>query len=78
MQYDPRFNSENHNIFVVEDFKQPYRINVDGEAPGINSNFAMYPHYTVIVLSNYDPPSAVRVGNKIQQLLMNLEPELFL
>lgn len=72
MQYDPLFNSDNQDFSVVEEFKQPYRINVNGGAPGINSHFAMYPPYTVIVLSNYDPPSAMRVGNKIQRLLMQL------
>jgi hypothetical protein len=37
----------------------------------------VYQPYTVIVLSNYDPPSAMRVGNRIKRLLTNMEPDLF-
>ncbi len=77
MKYNPRFNSENNDIFVVEDFKQPYAMNINGGAPGINSHLAMYQPYIVIVLSNYDPPSAMRVGNRIQRLLKNLDPDIF-
>ncbi len=77
MHYDPKFNSEKQDIAVAEDNKQQYRININGGAPGINSHFAIYRPYTVIVLSNYDPPSAMRVGNRIQRLLMNMEPDLF-
>jgi hypothetical protein len=38
---------------------------------GTNSTFTVYPElgYTVVVLSNYDPPSASRVTSKIRDLL---------
>ncbi|MHA1203106.1 MAG: serine hydrolase domain-containing protein [Candidatus Heimdallarchaeaceae archaeon] len=77
MKYDPLFNSENHDIFVDEDYKQSYGMNINGGAPGINSHLSMYPPYTIIVLSNYDPPSAMRVGNKIQRLLKTIDPDIF-
>lgn len=43
----------------------------NGGAPGINSTFSVYPElgYTVVVMSNYDPPSASKVNGKIRDLL---------
>ena len=43
----------------------------NGGGPGTNSTFTVYPElgYTVVVLSNYDPPSASRVTSKIRDLL---------
>jgi len=42
-----------------------------GGFPGINSQLDMYldSGYTVAVMSNYDPPAAQKVANKIRQLL---------
>lgn len=42
-----------------------------GGFPGINSQLDMYldSGYTVAIMSNYDPPAAQRVANKIRQLL---------
>jgi CubicO group peptidase (beta-lactamase class C family) len=43
----------------------------NGGGPGVNSTFSVYPEigYTVIVMSNYDPPSASNVTNWIRDLL---------
>ena len=42
-----------------------------GGAPGINSQLRMYMDlgYTVVVMSNYDPPAAGNVVNKLAELL---------
>lgn len=72
MMFDPRFDDEKQNIFI-EESKEKFGINVNGGAPGINAHMAITPPYTVIVLSNFDPPSAMRVGNKIQRLLRKLK-----
>ena len=44
----------------------------NGGGPGTNSTFSVYPElgYTVVVLSNYDPPSASKVNGKIRDLLL--------
>ena len=43
----------------------------NGGGPGTNSTFSVYPEigYTVVVMSNYDPPSASKVNGKIRDLL---------
>jgi CubicO group peptidase (beta-lactamase class C family) len=43
----------------------------NGGGPGTNATFTVYPElgYIVVVLSNYDPPSASKVTNKIRELL---------
>jgi len=43
----------------------------NGGGPGINSTFSIYPElgYTVVVMSNYDPPSASKVNGKIRDLI---------
>lgn len=43
----------------------------NGGGPGTNSTFSVYPElgYTVVVMSNYDPPSASKVNGKIKDLL---------
>jgi len=43
----------------------------NGGGPGTNATFTVYPElgYTVVVMSNYDPPSASKVTNKIRDLL---------
>lgn len=45
-----------------------------GGGPGINAMFRIYPDrgYTVVVLSNYDPPSAENVEEKITETLVGL------
>jgi CubicO group peptidase (beta-lactamase class C family) len=44
----------------------------NGGAPGISTQFDVYPDlgYTVIVLSNYDPPAMVKVLSKIRMLIV--------
>lgn len=44
----------------------------NGGAPGISAQFDVYPDlgYTVIVLSNYDPPAMVKVLSKIRTLIV--------
>jgi CubicO group peptidase (beta-lactamase class C family) len=43
----------------------------NGGGPGTNSTFTVYPElgYTVIVMSNYDPPAASNVTNKLREML---------
>ena len=43
----------------------------NGGGPGTNATFTVYPElgYTVVVLSNYDPPSASKITSKIRELL---------
>ena len=43
----------------------------NGGGPGTNATFSVYPElgYTVVVLSNYDPPSASKVTSKIREML---------
>ncbi len=72
MKFNPRFNDENQDIFEDEHEEQ-ININVNGGAPGINAHMAIRSPYSIVVLSNFDPPSAMRVGNKIQRLLAKLE-----
>lgn len=50
-------------------------LGIAGGAPGINASLETYPSlgYTVIVLSNYDPPAAVKTGQKIGSLLKRLK-----
>jgi CubicO group peptidase (beta-lactamase class C family) len=44
----------------------------NGGGPGANSTFSVYPElgYTVVVMSNYDPPSASKVNSKLRDLLL--------
>ena len=43
-----------------------------GGGPGVNAMFRMYfgRGYTVVVLSNYDPPSAERIAGKINDMIL--------
>jgi hypothetical protein len=44
----------------------------NGGGPGINSTFTVYPdlRYTVVIMSNYDPPSANNVTSKLREMLI--------
>jgi CubicO group peptidase (beta-lactamase class C family) len=44
----------------------------NGGGPGTNATFTVYPElgYTVVVMSNYDPPSASKVTSKIREMLV--------
>lgn len=57
--------------FGVVNFKGVRSFGHNGGAPGISAQFDVYPDlgYTVIVLSNYDPPSMVKVLSKIRTLI---------
>jgi CubicO group peptidase (beta-lactamase class C family) len=46
-----------------------------GGAPGANSYFEMYPDqgYAVVILSNYDPPAAEMVAQRIRQQIVGAE-----
>jgi hypothetical protein len=50
-------------------------IGIAGGAPGINAEFETNPetNYTIIVLSNYDPPTAAKVARKINSYLERLK-----
>lgn len=42
----------------------------NGGAPGVNAEFSMFANgYTMVVLSNYDPPSATTIAQSIRPLL---------
>ena len=43
-----------------------------GGGPGVNAIFRIYSgrSYTVVVLSNYDPPSAQKIANRIQEMIV--------
>ncbi|MEA2415031.1 MAG: hypothetical protein QOI58_1688 [Thermoanaerobaculia bacterium] len=44
-------------------------IGVAGGSPGVNAVLEIAPPYTVIVLSNFDPPAAMEVGSEVRKLL---------
>ena len=48
-----------------------------GGAPGVNTMLQIYPDlgYSVIVLSNYDPPAAEDIAAKARELLLNAQPQ---
>jgi CubicO group peptidase (beta-lactamase class C family) len=52
-------------------FNSVRSIGHNGGAPGIAAQFDIYPElgYTVIVLSNYDPPAMIKVLSKIRTLI---------
>jgi CubicO group peptidase (beta-lactamase class C family) len=63
---------EKYCYLFGEEFPGGHRaIGHNGGAPGINAFFKTLPDlgYTVVVLSNYDPPSAEMVGRKIIELI---------
>ncbi len=75
-----KVSSENENLnyaygFSSHNYGSLIRYGHNGGAPGINSFFGVYQpvNYSLIVLSNFDPPSAERVANKIHNLIVNLE-----
>jgi CubicO group peptidase (beta-lactamase class C family) len=71
----PRVRSGAHSRygygFQVDDFEGEIIVGHSGGFPGINSVLDIYPRrgFTVIVLSNYDPPSAQRISLKLRSLL---------
>ncbi len=49
-------------------------ISLAGGAPGINALVETFPRkgYTLIVLSNYDPPTAEKAGKKVESIIIRL------
>jgi len=75
IQLDPKNNNLNYAYgFGAHNYDGLISYGHKGGAPGINTFFGVYQpvNYTLIVLSNYDPPAAERVANKIQSLILNL------
>jgi hypothetical protein len=56
---------------MVTDYRGTRIAGHGGGFPGINSDLAMYLDrgYTVAVMSNYDPPTAQRVSDKLRELI---------
>jgi CubicO group peptidase (beta-lactamase class C family) len=57
--------------FMVTDYRGTRIAGHGGGFPGINSDLAMYLDrgYTLAVMSNYDPPAAQRVSDKLRELI---------
>jgi CubicO group peptidase (beta-lactamase class C family) len=57
--------------FFSTDVSGTRAIGNNGGGPGINSTFTVYPElgYTIVVMSNYDPPSATKVTSKVREML---------
>jgi CubicO group peptidase (beta-lactamase class C family) len=47
----------------------PRNIGVAGGSPGVNALLEIDPPYTLVVLSNYDPPSAEEVGREARKIV---------
>jgi len=60
-----------YGFFVRNMGKDKRIVGHDGESPGVNTQLEMYLDngYTVIVLSDYDPPAARNVSAKLQELI---------
>jgi len=56
--------------WVFGDFDAKGRnLGIAGGSPGVNALVEIEPPYTLIVLSNYDPPSAEQIGQAVRPLL---------
>jgi CubicO group peptidase (beta-lactamase class C family) len=57
--------------FFLVDVNGTRAIGNNGGGPGTNSTFTVYPElgYTVVIMSNYDPPSASKVSSKLREML---------
>ncbi len=60
-----------YGFFVRSGGKEDSIVGHDGESPGINAQLDMYLNtgYSVIVLSDYDPPAARNIAAKLQELI---------
>jgi uncharacterized protein (TIGR02246 family) len=69
-QMPPGQSPAGYGFFTVQ-VNGTRAIGNNGGGPGTNSTFIVYPElgYTVVVMSNYDPPSASKVNGKIRDLL---------
>ncbi|HEX3108957.1 MAG TPA: serine hydrolase [Thermoanaerobaculia bacterium] len=50
-------------------------LGIAGGSPGVNALVEIEPPYTLIVLSNFDPPSAEQIGQAVRPLLGLKQPE---
>jgi CubicO group peptidase (beta-lactamase class C family) len=57
------------------DTPSPRNIGVAGGSPGVNAVLEIAPPYTVIVMSNFDPPAAMEVGAEVRKVLGMGGPE---
>lgn len=64
-----KYNGYGFQIWDINGIK---RIGHPGRFAGINTRFDVYPDlgYTVIVLSNYDPPSAFNIAEKATEMIV--------
>jgi CubicO group peptidase (beta-lactamase class C family) len=69
-QMPPGQSPAGYGFFSVE-VNGTRAIGNSGGGPGINSTFTVYPElgYTVVIMSNYDPPSASEVTSKFRELV---------
>jgi CubicO group peptidase (beta-lactamase class C family) len=69
-QMPPGQPSAGYGFFSVE-VNGTRAIGNNGGGPGTNSTFTVYPElgYTVVIMSNYDPPSASTVTSKLREML---------
>ncbi len=60
-----------YGFFVRNGGKEKRIVGHDGESPSVNTQFDIYldSGYTIIVLSNYDPPAARNIAGKLQELI---------
>ena len=72
----PNFNAASPGGAIAP--RAPDGLGVAGGAPGINSTLdtGVAGRYTVIVMSNYDPPSAMDLAKQIRRLLGQTDNEL--
>ncbi|HEY2322249.1 MAG TPA: serine hydrolase [Thermoanaerobaculia bacterium] len=61
-------------VFGGFDAKQR-NLGIAGGSPGVNALVEIEPPYTLIVLSNFDPPSAEQIGQAVRPLLGVKQPE---
>lgn len=55
--------------WVFGDFDAKRNLGIAGGSPGVNALVEIEPPYTLVVLSNFDPPSAQEIGQAVRPLL---------
>jgi CubicO group peptidase (beta-lactamase class C family) len=53
-----------------------HNLGIAGGSPGVNALVEIEPPYTLVVLSNYDPPSAEQIGQAVRPLLGIAGPKM--
>lgn len=61
---------------IPVDPNAPKSMGIAGGAPGLNAVLEVNSRtgYTIVVMSNYDPPSAIEVGKKLRSIFGNIKP----